>query len=235
MIFNFAGKSVLVTGGTSGIGQAIAQAFAHAGAIVLAAGLVSHELPTPDVQTQHLDVGDASAIGHLFGTLASLDILVNAAGVLRRDEEFDPEVVAQVLDINLTGTMRMCVAAKPLLSKTGGCIVNIASMLSYFGGARVPAYSASKGGVAQLTKSLALAWAGGGIRVNAVAPGWIATPLTQLLQEDPARSAQLLSRTALARWGRPDEIAGPVLFLCSEAASFITGAMVPVDGGYSAG
>ena len=233
-MFNFSGQSVVVTGGTSGIGLAIAHAFADAGATVVATGLANPASPAPGLKMQHLDVADAKSIQQLFATLPSLGILVNAAGVLRRDEEFDLEVFAQVLDINLTGTMRMCSAAKPLLAQNGGRIVNIASMLSYFGGARVPAYSASKGGVAQLTKSLALAWAANGIRVNAVAPGWIATPLTQGLQDDPTRSAQLLSRTALARWGRPEEIAGPVLFLCSEAASFVTGAILPVDGGYSA-
>ncbi|MBV9266574.1 MAG: SDR family oxidoreductase, partial [Acidobacteriaceae bacterium] len=111
---------------------------------------------------------------------------------------------------------------------------NVASMLSFFGAARVPAYSASKGGVAQLTRSLAIAWASDGIRVNAVAPGWITTRLTQALQNDPRRSAELVSRTPMGRWGRPEEIAGPVLFLSSEAASFMTGAVVPVDGGYSA-
>jgi NAD(P)-dependent dehydrogenase (short-subunit alcohol dehydrogenase family) len=125
-------------------------------------------------------------------------------------------------------------AAHPKLVKGGGCVINIASMLSFFGGARVPAYSASKGGIAQLTRSLAVAWAADNIRVNAVAPGWITTPLTQALQNDAERSAQLLSRTPMGRWGSAEEIAGPVLFLSSEAASFITGAILPVDGGYSA-
>lgn len=105
-------------------------------------------------------------------------------------------------------------------------------MLSFFGGGLVPAYSASKGGVAQLTKSLAIAWASDGVRVNAVAPGWIATPLTKGLQEDPQRSASLLQRTPLGRWGEPNDITGPVMFLCSSAASFVTGAVLPVDGGY---
>jgi NAD(P)-dependent dehydrogenase (short-subunit alcohol dehydrogenase family) len=105
-------------------------------------------------------------------------------------------------------------------------------MLSFFGGGQVPAYSASKGAIAQLTKSLAIAWAPQGIRVNAVAPGWIATPLTQALQDDPVRSAAVLARTPLARWGRPQDITGPALFLCSDAAAFVTGAVLPVDGGY---
>lgn len=225
---------MLVTGGTSGIGRAVASAFASAGAGVIAAGLPGSEPDLTNVRTKKLDVTDESSIEAALADISELHVLVNAAGVIRRDEEFDPEIFAGVLDVNLTGTMRMCVAARPYLVKTRGSIVNIASMLSFFGGARVPAYSASKGGIAQLTRSLALAWADSGVRVNAVAPGWIATPLTRALQEDPARSAQLLSRTALTRWGQPEEIAGPVLFLCSEAASFITGAIIPVDGGYSA-
>ena len=233
-MFDFESKSVLVTGGTSGIGRAVADAFAIAGAQVVAAGLPGNRPEHPSIRVEALDVTDEPAVRALVGSLPELHILINAAGVIRRDEEFDPAVFAQVLDINLTGTMRTCMASQPLLARTKGCIVNIASMLTFFGGARVPAYSASKGGIAQLTRSLALAWASEGIRVNAVAPGWIATPLTQALRDDPARSAQLIGRTPLARWGRPEEVAGPVLFLCSEAGSFMTGAIVPVDGGYSA-
>ena len=164
---------------------------------------------------------DSAAVKSVVSDIPDLHFVVNAAGIIRRDDEFELEVFERVLDVNLTGAMRVCTAARRHLARTRGCIVNVASMLSFFGGARVPAYSASKGGVAQLTKSLALAWAAEGIRVNAVAPGWIATPLTEALQQDADRSAQLLSRTAMNRWGRPDEIAGPVLFLCSELASFI--------------
>ena len=128
--------------------------------------------------------------------------------------------------------MRLCTACRPLLARQGGSIVNVASMLSFFGGGLVPAYSASKGGIAQLTKSLAIAWATDGIRVNAIAPGWIATALTQGLQDDPARSEAILSRTPLKRWGTPQDLTGAVIFLCSPAAAFVTGTVLPVDGGY---
>jgi NAD(P)-dependent dehydrogenase (short-subunit alcohol dehydrogenase family) len=230
MTTEFTGKSVLVTGGTSGIGRAVAEAFAEAGAHVIAAGLPAAPQNHPGIQTQIVDITQSDAIQ----VSPELHVLVNAAGIIRRDKEFALETFARVIDVNLTSCMRVCMAARPRLAASRGCIVNIASMLTFFGGPRVPAYSASKGGIAQLTRSLAVAWAPEGIRVNAVAPGWIETPMTEPLRADPARSAALLSRTPMARWGRVEEVAGPVLFLCSDAASFITGAVLTVDGGYSA-
>lgn len=232
-------KTVFVTGGTSGIGAAIARAFAAAGAQVTATGATMAEVARAQalpanhgVAFELLDVRQSQAVRERLGACTALDVLVNCAGVIQREAELDPEVFAQTIDINLNGTMRACTAARPGLKARQGCIVNTASMLSFFGGGLVPGYSASKGGVAQLTKSLAIAYAADAIRVNAVAPGWIATPLTQALQSDAARSAQIVGRTPLGRWGQPEEVADPVLFLASPAARFITGVILPVDGGY---
>jgi NAD(P)-dependent dehydrogenase (short-subunit alcohol dehydrogenase family) len=232
-VFSVAGARALISGGASGIGAAVAQALTEAGCHVIAADLPGAPLPTDRrIETAEVDVTDKASVRALAAGLDRLDILVNAAGIIRRGAEYEPDVFARVLDVNLVGVMRLCTACRPLLARQGGSIVNIASMLSFFGGGLVPGYSASKGGVAQLTKSLAIGWAGEDIRVNAVAPGWIATPLTQALQDDPDRSAAILARTPLGRWGQPEDVTGAVIFFCSPAAAFITGVILPVDGGY---
>lgn len=231
----FAGKTAVVTGGTTGIGAGVALMLAELGAEVIAVGFNPQALQVPaglKVRAVQVDVTDAEALGTLFGDLPRLDILINCAGVIRRIEEHEIDVFEKVIDINLNGTMRCCRLARDKLAASGGVIVNTASMLSFFGGGLVPAYSASKGAVMQLTKSLAIAYAADGIRVNAVAPGWIATPLTAALQQDPQRSQPILQRTPLGRWGQPEDIAQAVVFLCSPAAAFITGTVLPVDGGY---
>lgn len=230
-------RNVLISGGSSGIGAGVARAFAAAGDRVVATGATAAEVEAAagalaGVELRVLDVRDGAAVEALVRGLGEIDVVVNCAGIIRRGAEHDPVAFAETLDINLTGTMRVCAAARAGLAARRGCIVNTASMLSFFGGGLVPGYSASKGGVAQLTKSLAIAYAAEGIRVNAVAPGWIATPLTQALQDDPARSGPILARTPLGRWGTPDDVAGPVLFLASAAARFVTGVILPVDGGY---
>jgi NAD(P)-dependent dehydrogenase (short-subunit alcohol dehydrogenase family) len=229
-------RKVLITGATSGIGAGIARAFAVAGDAVVATGATEAEVAAargqPNIDVRQLDVRDDAAVRALVEGLGELDVVVNCAGVIRRGAEHDPAVFADTLDVNLTGTMRVCAAARAGLKARAGCIVNTASMLSFFGGGLVPGYSASKGGVAQLTKSLAIAYAADKIRVNAIAPGWIATPLTQALQDDPARSGPIVARTPLGRWGTPEDVAGPVLFLASDAARFVTGVVLPIDGGY---
>jgi NAD(P)-dependent dehydrogenase (short-subunit alcohol dehydrogenase family) len=231
-------RNVLVAGASSGIGEAIARAFAEQGDNVTATGATEAEVNAAmgrndsSVRFVQLDVRDGPAVTALVSALGDLDVLINCAGIIRRGQEHDPEVFEQVLDINLVGTMRLCAAARDGLANKGGCIISTASMLSFFGGGLVPAYSASKGGIAQLTKSLAIAYAEQGIRVNAIAPGWIATPLTQALQDDPERSAPIIARTPMKRWGTPDDLVGPVMFLASPQAKFVTGVVLPVDGGY---
>jgi len=230
-------KQALVTGGARGIGYGVAEALLAAGYAVTVTGLSEAEVAAVP-EREHLDaivldVTDQASVDAAIARFDRLDALVNCAGVLFRGQEYDMAVFQKVIDVNLTGTMRMCVGARPLLAKQGGAIVNTASMLAIFGGPLVPAYTASKGGVAQLTKSLGVAWAEEGIRVNAVAPGWVATEVTRGIVEDPVRSAGILGRTPMKRWGEPRDIGDVVAFLCSDAARFMTGTVVPVDGGYA--
>jgi len=236
----FSGRTALVTGGTSGIGAAIARGFIEAGANVIATGVSGaeveaggHDPVLARARCVVLDVRDGDAVRELVGGFDRLDVLVNCAGVIRRGEELDPAVFEAVVDVNLNGSMRLCAAARPLLASSRGAIVNLASMLSFFGGGLVPGYAASKGGIAQLTKSLAIAYAPDGIRVNAIAPGWVATPLTAALREDEQRSRAILTRTPLGRWGKPEDLVGGVLYLCSPLASFVTGTILTIDGGYA--
>lgn len=231
-------RTVVVTGGTSGLGEAIAAAFAREGCDIVAWGFGDAEVAAcarshPDWRVVAGDVSSAADVDRVRGETRRCDVLVNAAGILlRQGREFDLEGFARVVDVNLTGMMRVSTAFLPLLADRRGAVINIASMLSFFGSGFVPAYSASKGGVAQLTKSLAIAWAPRGVRVNAIAPGWIRTPLTAPLVADDARSQAILDRTPLGRWGEPEDVAGAALFLASPAAAFVTGVTLPVDGGY---
>jgi NAD(P)-dependent dehydrogenase (short-subunit alcohol dehydrogenase family) len=235
--FDFGGRNVLVVGASrGGIGSAIAAGFTECGASVRITGAE----PEPIAQDQgrypytQFDVADPDAVQRLAASLPALDVLVNCAGIARRDDEYDPAVFVRVLDVNLRGLLHLANAFKKHLVASRGSLISIASMYSTFGSPRVPAYGASKAGVAQLTKSLALAWAEHGVRVNAIAPGFIVTEQTARARTDATHYQRVIDRTPLGRWGQPGDLVGPALFLASPAAAFMTGAVVPVDGGYTA-
>lgn len=235
--FDFTGKTVLVTGASAGIGNAIACAFRDAGATVHATGTrdrASYDTDLAGMIFHQVDIGDAAALQALADAVPALDVLVNNAGtVLYRRQEFERENFQRVLDVNLTGMMTLSGLLRPKLSATGdGSIVNLTSVTAFFGSRGNPAYGASKAGIVQLTKTLAVAWARDGIRVNAIAPGFIATEMTKVSQSGAVNDG-ILNRTPLGRWGQPEDIAGAALFLSSEAAKFITGETITVDGGFS--
>lgn len=229
---DFTGAQVLVIGASrGGIGAAIARAFRDAGACVRITG--AEEAPSPDdgFDYTQLDVTDTVAVRAYASGFDRLDVLVNCAAITRRGEEMDPEFFAHVLNVNLVGSLRCAQALHGALK--GGAVINVASMYARFGSPRNPAYGASKAGVEQMTKSLAIAWADDGIRVNAVAPGFIVTEQSTRARQDPEFTKKIEERTPLRRWGQPVDITGITLFLASAGAGFITGATIPVDGGYS--
>lgn len=238
--FDFSGRVALITGGVSGIGAATSKAFLRAGAKVIACGFTDAELKAAKADAElskaevtALDVTDKAAVDSLIGKLDQLDYVVNSAGIIKRDLEHVPEEFDKVLDVHVSGSMRVTTAARPLLKKSKGAVIMIGSVMSYFGGPKQPAYSSSKGALKNLTMSLACAYAEDGIRVNGVAPGWVITELSRGARENEERYAQIMSRTPIGRWAEPVEIAEPILFLCSDAARYMTGTMMPVDGGYT--
>lgn len=241
--FDFQQATVLVTGGSNGIGEGIARAFAHAGATVHITGRAERaDHYDKDLDAFHyhcLDVSDNAAITALAAAIPTLDILVNNAGASLPggQSEYEPEVFEEAVRINLTSAYRLAHAFQPQLSAStlpgGASVIGLASMSSLFGIEIVPAYGSAKTGLVGMTRALAVAWAKDGIRVNAIAAGLIESNMTAAMLEIEEMTAPMLARTPLQRFGTPEDIAGPVLFLCSPAAAYITGQTLPVDGGYS--
>ena len=244
-LFRLDGKVALVTGANTGIGQAIALGMARAGAEVIAAGRSSLDatlalLAGEGLNARPLELSlDApvAAAGKL-ATLGPVDVLVNNAGIIRRADavDFTEGDWDDVMDVNLKAVFFLAQAfARAAFARgSGGAIVNIASILAFQGGIRIPSYTASKHGVAGLTKLLANEWAAKGINVNAIAPGYIETNNTEALRADPDRSRSILERIPAGRWGDPSDIAGAAVFLASPAAKYIHGTILPVDGGWLA-
>lgn len=233
--FSVQGKHVLISGGCGGIGSAFAHAFLEQGANVIVTDLKppADDLIRAGARFEPLDVTSDEGVVALSKKIDKLDVLIHCAGKLKRWEEHQPEVFREIVDIHLFGNVRLAAAFRPQLKATQGCLINIASMYSYFGAPQVPAYAAAKTAIVGLTRSLALAYAEDGIRVNAIAPGWIATDISRGGRENPEFNDKLMTRLPNKRWAEPEELAGTAIFLASSASALINGVTIPVDGGYT--
>ncbi len=246
--FTLAGRVAAVTGANTGLGRAIAEALAGAGADVALLGRSDPAETLAAIKALgrraiwvNADLGSkpdyAAIVGEITGKLGGLHVLVNNAGIIRRANaiDFTEADWDAVLDVNLKAVFFLSqAAARHMIPNGGGKIINIASMLSFQGGIRVPSYTASKSGIAGLTRLLANEWASQGINVNAIAPGYFATNNTAALQADPKRNSEILGRIPAGRWGDPKDLGGAAVFLASSAADYVQGIILPVDGGWLA-
>ncbi|TWI35754.1 SDR family NAD(P)-dependent oxidoreductase [Paracoccus sulfuroxidans] len=226
-------KTAIITGGGTGIGLATSRHLLTQGWRVIAGG-IDHEDDLPEgLEFHRTDVTSAEDLAALMARADQIDALVNCAGIIRQMREWHADEFNAVLNVNLTASLAAATAAREKLVASGGSIVNLASMWSWFGSARSPAYAASKGAIVALTRSIAVAWGPEGVRCNAIAPGWINTRMGAGAKNDPTREPGITARIPLGRWGEPDEIAEVIGFLVSPAARYVNGALLPVDGGYS--
>jgi len=243
-LFSLAGRVAMVTGANTGLGQAIAVALARAGADIVAVGRTAPAETEAQVtalgrafRAVQADLGDVKSVPDVAKAAGPVDILVNNAGIIRRADalDFTEADWDAVMDVNLKSAFFLTQAmARPMVERGRGKVINIASMLSFQGGIRVASYTASKSGIAGLTKLLANEWAGKGVNVNAIAPGYFATNNTQALQADETRNRDILARIPAGRWGQPDDLGGAAVFLASSAADYVHGTVIPVDGGWLA-
>ncbi|MFB2551925.1 SDR family NAD(P)-dependent oxidoreductase [Ensifer soli] len=226
-------RLALVTGGGTGIGRAVGERLTAEGWRVIAAGLAA-DPDLPDAITfVEADVSDIASLSAKLPAFERLNGLVLCAGILRHEREWQEDAFAEVMAINVTAGFALANAMLPRLEAAGGAVVTMASMWSIFGSPGAPAYTASKGAVAAMTRSMAVAWAPRGVRANAVAPGWVETAMTQRARDDGDRRARIGARIPMGRWARPADIAAVIHFLLSGDASYVTGVVLPVDGGYA--